>query len=747
MAAGKDGRGRDGPNPLLQRYWPLALTVCLGVLISSLLAWRVAAWQRDRERLVFERRASDVAGTIRSTMRAYEEVLLSVRALFAASVDISRRDFTLFTADTLDRLPGILSIAWLPRVAGEQRAAFIAGVRREGVSNYHLWQWTPDGRQESVPVRSEYFPVLYVVPESLARTLLGYCDVFPDRLEAIARARDTGQLSVSNLSPLRLQGMRPGVLMSQAVYAPTPRPATTQARRAQTAGFVMAAFSFERLFTDALRQTDLDGLRFRLIDESAPPEARVLYASKGEDGRSEAAIRAGEHWQRSQMVGGHRWTFLFYPADGAAPWGGWLMLMGGFAVTGLSCLYLHALLSRTAKIEATVVQRTRELSTANERLANALSDREAAERALRESEGKLRAIIDHTTDLIFVKDLQGRYLLANPALAALVGVSPEEMLGKDDGAFFGAEEAAWLMAKDAGIMREGGVSTGEEALTFQEGKPRLFLATKFPFVSPEGKTLGLIGICRDITDYRRSLDDMARRTAEFEQTKELSRLKDHFLSTLSHEMKTPLSLIVGYGELLQDKYQNDPLIAGLMDGCRRLTEHINTMLDYSALLSGSLPLYWTEVDLSEVIAQAYALVEREFEAKRLEWECVIDPATPPVWGDFRRITQILRELLDNARKFTPPGGRVGIHVSPEGEMVRIEVWDTGQGIPPGAHERIWAAFTQIETEDAARAGGLGLGLTIVKQLVELHRGSVSMACRPGEGCRFSVLLPVRPPGG
>ncbi|MBO9542598.1 CHASE domain-containing protein [bacterium] len=732
MAAGNDGRGRDGPNPWLQRYWPLVLMLCLGVLLSSLLAWRVAAWQRDRDRLIFERRASDVAGTIRGTMRAYEEVLLSVRALFAASHDISRRDFSLFTADTLDRLPGILSLVWLPRVPGNQRDAFIAGVRREGLPDYHFWRWAPDGRQEAVPPQAEYFPVLYAVPEPLKRTLLGYCDVLPDRVQALTRARETGQLAVSNLSPLRLQGMRPGVLMSLAIYAPNPRPATVQARREQTMGFAMAAFSFERLFTDALRQTDLDGLRFRLLDETAPPEVRLLYASKGDDGRSEAAIQAGEHWQRSQMIGGHRWTFLFYPADAPAPWGGWLTLVGGFAVTGLSCLYLHALLSRTAKIEATVVQRTQELST--------------AERALRESENKLRAIIDHTTDLIYVKDLEGRYLLVNPALAALMGFSPEEILGRDDRAFVGKETAAWLMEKDAAIMRAGGVSTGEEPLTFKDGKPRLFLSTKFPFVSPEGKTLGLIGISRDITDYRRSLDDMARRTSELEQTKELSRLKDHFLSTLSHEMKTPLSLIVGYGELLQDKYQNDPLITGLMDGCRRLTEHINTILDYSALLSGSLPLYWTEVDLSEVIAQAYSLVEKDFEAKGLRWEREIDPTTPPVWGDFRRITQILRELLDNARKFTPPGGTVGIHVSPEGQMVRLEVWDTGQGIPPEAHDRIWAAFTQIETEDAARSGGLGLGLTIVKQLVELHRGSVSMACRPSEGCRFSVLLPTRPPG-
>ncbi|HEY9898073.1 MAG TPA: CHASE domain-containing protein [Pantanalinema sp.] len=746
MAAGNEGLSRDGPNPWLGRYWPLVLTLCLGILLSCLFALRVAAYQRDRDHLVFERHASDVAGTLRVTISAYEAPLANIRALFSASNKVERHDFALFTLETLERLPGILSLAWLPRVPGDEREAFVAAARRGGLTGYRFWQWGEQGSRVPVPGQPEYFPVLYAVPERLDWSLLGQCNASADRLQALYRARDTGELAVSNLAPLRVHGNQPGILMSLAIYAPEARPASLQARRAKLVGFAMMALSFERLFADALRQTDLDGLRFRLIDETAPPSARLLYASRGDDSRSEASIREGVNWRLSRVVGGHRWTFLFYPAASPSPWGGWLALVGGFAATGLSYLYLHALLSRTAQIEATVVQRTHELSRTNERLAYALSSREDAERALRETENKLRAVIDHTTDAIFIKDLAGRYLLANPATAAFLGKAPEEILGKDDRAFFGAEAAGWLMAKDAGIMREGGVSTGEEALTFKDGKPRLFLSTKFPFVSPEGRTLGLIGMSRDITDYKRSLDEMVRRTAELEQTKELSRLKDHFLSTLSHEMKTPISLIVGYGELLQDKYAPEPLITGLMDGCRRLTEHINTILDYSALLSGSLPLYWTEVDLAEVLGQAWSLVERDFEAKGLHWEYTIDPQTPPVWGDFRRITQILRELLDNARKFTPAGGRVGVRVAPEGDGVRLEVWDTGQGIPPEAQERIWTAFTQIETQDAARSGGLGLGLTIVKQLVELHRGSVTMGCRPGEGCRFSVLLPTRRPG-
>lgn len=745
MATGNDGRSRAGPNPLLWRYWPLVLTLCLGTLISCLLALRVASLQRDREYLVFERRASDVAGTLSTTMAAYMDVLRDVRALFAASNNVRRQDFTAFTAGSLERLPGLLALGWLPRVPEDQREAFVRAVRREGIAGYDLWQWGVQGNRVPVSPRPEYFPILYAEPASLGPLAFGYCDVARDRLMALASARDTGQLGVSNLAPMPLFAGRPGLLVSLAIYTPQPRPATIQARRAQLEGFALLALSFERIFAGALRQTDLSGLCFRLIDESAPPRVRLLYASQGDDGRPEAEIRAGRHWTLSQTVGSHRWTYLFYPADSPVPWGGWLTLAGGLVVTGFSCLYLQSLLSRTAEIEKTVMQRTQELSAANENLAQALADRGAAERALRESETKLRAIIEHTTDAIFIKDLAGRYLMINPAVAALAGLPAEALLGKDDQEFFAPESAAWLKEKDRRVLREGGVSTGEEALTFKSGEFRLFLATKFPFVSPEGETIGLVGISRDITEYKRNLDDMARHALELAQTRELSRLKDHFLSTLSHEMKTPLSLIVGYGELLQDKYVDDPLIIGLMEGCRRLSEHINTMLDYSALLAGSLPLYWSEVDVAEAVGQAWALVEKDFEAKGLSLECEIDPTTPPVWGDFRRITQILRELLDNARKFTPPGGRVGIRVAPEGEMVRLDVWDTGQGIPPDAQERIWAAFTQLETEDAVRAGGLGLGLTIVKQLAELHRGSVAMSCTLGGGCQFSVWLPVRRP--
>lgn len=228
------------------------------------------------------------------------------------------------------------------------------------------------------------------------------------------------------------------------------------------------------------------------------------------------------------------------------------------------------------------------------------------------------------------------------------------------------------------------------------------------------------------------------------QLKSLDRLKDHFLSTISHEMKTPLSLIIGYTELLQDKYPDEELLKGIQDGSRRLTSHINNMLDYSALLGGGLPLYMTEVSVLEAAANALQIMETEFKLKNLQVVADLDPTTPPVRGDSRRITQMILELLDNARKFTPPGGTVGVEVGPLDGRVRIVVWDTGVGIQAEDCERIWEAFRQITDDENLRKGGLGLGLTIVKKLAELHHGSVTVESQPGKGSRFTIDLPAEP---
>jgi signal transduction histidine kinase len=237
----------------------------------------------------------------------------------------------------------------------------------------------------------------------------------------------------------------------------------------------------------------------------------------------------------------------------------------------------------------------------------------------------------------------------------------------------------------------------------------------------------------------------ARRDLALEEARALGRLKDHFLSSISHEMKTPLSLIKGYAELLEDKYPTEELVVGIQDGARRLEEHISNILDYSALVSGTLPLYLAMADPAELVANVRAGVEDSFRQAGLTFATTVPPDVPTLRCDERRVVQLLCELLDNARKFTPAGGHVQLRVESDGHVLRFVVSDGGHGIPLAAQERIWEAFSQLETGDASRRGGLGLGLAIVKLLVELHRGRVDVLSEPGRGCRFCVELPLAGP--
>lgn len=291
-------------------------------------------------------------------------------------------------------------------------------------------------------------------------------------------------------------------------------------------------------------------------------------------------------------------------------------------------------------------------------------------------------------------------------------------------------------------VRERNAYSNEFRIIRSDGEIR-FIRGQGRFVPGEaGQSDRMIGTVQDITDIKKAEEEIARRTAELEQAKELSRLKDHFLSTISHEMRTPLSLILGYAELLQDEFPEDMRVAGIFEGQRRLAKHVSNILDYSALISGTLPLHKTTVDLFEIVRDVRSAHESEFEQSGLRLESEIVPSTPCFQADSRRLLQMLDELLDNARKYTPSGGSVGIRIAPVDGYIRMEVWDSGIGIAEQDLAQIWAAFTQLDIGDAFRKGGLGLGLTIVKKLTELHGGRVEVESQVGHGSHFSLILPI-----
>jgi signal transduction histidine kinase/ActR/RegA family two-component response regulator len=237
-------------------------------------------------------------------------------------------------------------------------------------------------------------------------------------------------------------------------------------------------------------------------------------------------------------------------------------------------------------------------------------------------------------------------------------------------------------------------------------------------------------------------EQSARASAE-----QANRLKDQFLAIVSHELRTPLNAILGWADMLRggkiDESRRDRAFQLIYDSARRQAQLIEDLLDVSRIMSGKLRLERTFACLEEVIGEALSVVQSSADAKQLHIGLDVDPSIGLVYVDRARVQQIAWNLLSNAIKFTPDGGAVDVRLVRSGDIVEMSVADTGQGIPPEFLGSVFEPFRQADGSTTRRHGGLGLGLSIVKSLVEAHGGAISARSGgEGQGATFVVRLPI-----
>jgi two-component system phosphate regulon sensor histidine kinase PhoR len=264
--------------------------------------------------------------------------------------------------------------------------------------------------------------------------------------------------------------------------------------------------------------------------------------------------------------------------------------------------------------------------------------------------------------------------------------------------------------------------------------------------------LRLSGLVRAVERARRAERD-SRREAEQaqqllayqnEQLVEIDTLKDEFVSSVSHELRTPLTSISGYVELLLEDEANEERrgYLSIVDrNAQRLLGLVSDLLFTARLQDGRLELERTEVDLGRLVADAIQSARPRAESARIE--LVVDAVpVPPVLGEAVRLAQLLDNLVSNAVKFTPSGGRVTVRLASDGAQVRIEVSDTGIGIPDVEREKLFERFFRSQTALERQIQGTGLGLYISKAIVEAHGGRIGVQSVVGEGTTFVVELPT-----
>ena len=393
-----------------------------------------------------------------------------------------------------------------------------------------------------------------------------------------------------------------------------------------------------------------------------------------------------------------------------------------------------------------------------------ITEREEAKRQLEDSHLLVRAVIDGTEDAVFLKDRESRYLLVNPAAAALLGRTPQEIIGLDDTAFFSPEVAARTREHDQHVMSLGRSSTYEDHDVIA-GREHTFLTTKSPYRDAAGNLIGVIGIAREVTDQR--LAAQALREAK-EEAEKANHAKSEFLSRMSHELRTPLNAILGFGQLLEmgepDTRQLESVNHILRAG-RHLLSLIDEVLAISRIEAGRLTLSLEPVAIGDMATECLHFVSQQAAARRIVCDNQTEECTREgeyVLADRQRLRQVLLNLLSNAVKYNREGGEVTLscrlldadeapptpapgddpEAAPPSQAgwLRITVRDTGYGLTGEEIERLFTPFERLSAE-RTHTEGTGLGLALSKGLVEAMRGRVGVHSAPGQGSAFWLDLP------
>src|SRR5258705_5918036 len=306
-------------------------------------------------------------------------------------------------------------------------------------------------------------------------------------------------------------------------------------------------------------------------------------------------------------------------------------------------------------------------------------------------------------------------------------------------------------------LRTGKSWSGEFLVRRKDGGVFPAMVTDSPIFSDEGELVGIVGVSVDISQRKQSEAErevlhQSERSARAEAEKAI-RLKDEFLATLSHELRNPLNVILGYAEVLlrSDEARTSQFVRKAAEVLKRnalaQSRLVRDLLDLSRLHIGKLSLNCEAVSLTTLIDNAVETVSGEAAQKQIDIR--IDGAEGMIFvnADPLRLEQVVWNLLNNAVKFTPLGGTVTIRLGSEQGRATIIVADTGPGVEPQFLPHVFEMFRQADASSSRPHGGMGIGLALVKQLIELHGGSVTAASPFGQGATFTIELPATPRKG
>lgn len=717
---------RDEP---IAQYTATMSAVMIVMIGGTLTAWKVTSeFVHDRNQASFAVLARENERALRYRLEAYARSLDGAAALFAASDDITPEDWRAYVA-ALDMgafLPGLNGIGYIRPVTPATLPAFQQG-QAQRFPGYRIH---PDSGATLRGVIAQIEPI------AANRAAMGL-DILAEarRRSAALHARDTGKATITRRIILVQDAQqRPGFLLLRPLYRPGLPHASVDQRRKGLIAWVYAPFIASRLM-EGLTQSQGRSLDIHIFDGPVTDDDDTIYASAAKDDHEPrySVTRTLFLMEQRWTV---RWTSTPQFEGSVSTSEGWLVLACGLAISWIFGILALSYIRREAYALRQVAIKTSELMEREAGLQRAVG-------ALEESERHFSALASLSPAGIFRTDDLGFCNFANDAWLKTTGLSRDAVMGVGWMAAIHPHDREKIRTQWRSAMSQGLPWRVELRFCHSDGGICWVDLICGPEVDAQGQLIGLIGVGTDIS--RRKELEQENETA-LVRAEQAANAKAVFLANMSHEIRTPMNGVIGFTELLlqdEPRHAQRAKLELILESSQSMMELLNDILDFSRIEAGQMVLEPEPVNLQKKLQASVAALHALAERKGLPVSIIVDPAIPQmILCDRLRLRQIIVNLLANAIKFTHDGHITIRAIKLPGDMLRVEVEDTGIGIARDRQTAIFQEFVQAHGAAAQRHGGSGLGLAICDQLARLMGGHILLRSDLGEGTIVALEIPL-----
>ncbi len=712
------------------------LLLALGLLALAMVEVRSA--DRQRTQVAFERDADRLAHMAQTRLSDPVHALQALHGAARARGELDQATLAQASHWWLAQTH-LQAMGHSVRVPVGELAAFEARARDEGLAAYRVFD-RDEGRARAAD--GEVVALRHIEP------MKGNAGALGVNALSIAAARAAIVATRSSGEPAATAGFRltqaagddTGVVIYQALYAG--EAASPAEREARFRGVAFVTVNTERTLA-GLVPAGQEYLQWCLIDP-APGAARPRLA-----GTAGCESGSGKQFRLTRLfaLAGRPLQFEVSASEvdvpGRAREATWLLSTLGLTAAAMLGALLLTITGQSRRTELAVLAGTADLR-------HEFAERAHAQQSLRDSEERLRSILDHVPLGVMFLDPQGYLLECNPKLCDMFGRSAYDLRGRLVTDLLQESDVAPIRRLRRELLKDSAfTATATISLPRSDGANLQVRVISSAQRDGQGRVVRMVAVLEDITEHMRlQASEQALQRAEA-----ASQAKSDFLSRMSHELRTPLNAIIGFAQLLAMPGSADlgPRQREWVDQIQNAGWHllalINETLDLARIESGALQLTPVPVDLAPVIASCRAMVATLAEQRGVSLEVTVDPQANAVLGDATRVKQVLTNLLSNAIKYNQAGGAVRLITrQASGGTIEIAVADTGMGMSEGQLRSLFQPYNRLGRDDTD-IEGTGIGLVISRRLAELMGGTLAVSSHAGEGSTFTLCLPAAPGTG